>query len=213
MIMQKEREEIIEYCKKLIASGLTTGTGGNISIYNDELKLMAISPSGLDYFKTEPEDIVVMDLDAKIIDGKRKPSSEYEMHRIFYQERPGINSVVHAHSKYSAILACLNWPIEPTHYLIGFAGPNVRCTKYASFGTRKLAETALEGMKDRFGVLLGNHGLLTCGPNIGYAFDVAEETEFCAEVYYKAKVVGNPVILDEAEMVNILEKFKSYGQK
>jgi len=213
MIMQKEREEIVKYCQKLITCGLTTGTGGNISMYNDELKLMAISPSGLDYFETKPEDIVVMDLDAKIVDGKRKPSSEYEMHRIFYQERPGINAVVHAHSKYSAILACLNWPIEPTHYLIGFAGPNVRCTKYTSFGTRELAETALEGMKDRYGVLLGNHGLLTCGHDIGYAFDVAEETEFCAEVYYKAKVVGNPVILDDKEMVNILEKFKSYGQK
>lgn len=213
MIMKKEREQVVEYCKKLITSNLTTGTGGNISVFNKELGLMAISPSGLDYFKTEPEDVVIMDLQGKIVDGKRKPSSEYEMHKIFYEKRPGIQAVVHAHSKYSAVLACLNWGIEATHYLIGFAGKDVRCTAYRSFGTRELAEAALEGMEDRYGVLLGNHGLLTCGPDINYAFSAAEETEFCAEVYYKAKLAGEPVILSNEEMDNILEKFKSYGQK
>ncbi len=175
--------------------------------------LQAISPSGIDYFKTNPEDVVVMNLEGEIVDGTRKPSSEYEMHRIFYQKRPGIKAVVHTHSKYSAILACLNWGIEPTHYLIGFAGKNVRCTEYKSFGTRELAEVALKGMEDRFGVLLANHGLLTCGPNISYAFSTAEETEFCAEIYYKSKLAGNPVILDDVEMDNILVKFKDYGQK
>ncbi|NDL67677.1 L-fuculose-phosphate aldolase [Anaerotalea alkaliphila] len=213
MIMQKEREEIVRYCQKLITTGLTTGTGGNISIYNEELKLMAISPSGLDYFETTPEDIVVMDLEGKVVDGKRKPSSEYEMHKIFYEKRPGVNAVVHTHSKYSAILACLRWGIEPTHYLIGFAGPNVRCAEYQTFGTTALAEAALEGMRDRYGVLLANHGLLTCGPDIRYAFDTAEETEFCAEIYYKAKLAGNPVVLEDDEMQIVLEKFKSYGQK
>ena len=68
-------------------------------------------------------------------------------------------------------------------------------------------------MRDRYAVLLGNHGLLTGGKDIAYAFKVAEEVEFCAEVYYKTKAVGNPVILSEKDMEIALEKFKSYGHK
>ncbi|WP_196600316.1 L-fuculose-phosphate aldolase [Pectinatus frisingensis] len=213
MIMQDEREKIVEYCQKLITNGLTKGTGGNISIYNQKEKLMAISPSGIDYFKTKPEDVVVLDLDGKIVDGNRKPSSEIDMHRIFYVKRPGINSVVHAHSIYSSVLACLNWSIEPIHYLIGYSGKNVRCTKYCTFGTAELAYSAYEGMKDRNAVILGNHGLLAVGTDIAKAFDTLEEIEFCAEIYYKAKIAGKPVVLSDGDMDIVLDKFKSYGQK
>ena len=213
MLLEKERELVVAYGKKLVETGLTTGTGGNISVFNEEKKLMAISPSGLDYFQTKPEDIVILDLDGNKIDGDRKPSSEYDMHRVLYQHRPEVRAVVHTHSKYCAILACLHWNIEPVHYLIGFAGKNVRCTEYVPFGTPELAEIALAGMKDRNAVLLGNHGLLCAGPDINYAFDTAEETEFCAEIYYKTKLAGTPVILSDEQMDVVLEKFKTYGQK
>ena len=82
MLMQEERELIVEYGKKLSASGLCPGTSGNISIYNAEKNLMAISPSGMDYLLTQPEDIVITDLEANIVDGSRKPSSEWALHTI-----------------------------------------------------------------------------------------------------------------------------------
>ncbi len=211
MLMEQERTEIVEYLKMLITHGLTKGTGGNISVYSPELKLMAISPSGMDYFKLMPEDIVIMDPEGNVVDGKRKPSSEYEMHGIFYRERTDILSVVHAHSPYASILACLNWRIEPCSYLIGSAGRNVRCTKYETFGTEELAQSALEGMKDRYAVLLGNHGLLAGGLDLPTAFDTAEEIEFCAEIYYKCKAVGEPVLLNKEQMDVIIEKFAAYG--
>jgi L-fuculose-phosphate aldolase len=144
MIMEKEREIVVAYGKKLIETGLSVGTFGNLSVYNPELNLMAISPSGMDYFETEPQDVVVLTPDGELIDGKRKPSSEYDMHRIFYQKRPGIRAVVHAHSKFATTLACLNWSIEPLHYLVGYAGKDVPCSKYVQFGTYALAESALE---------------------------------------------------------------------
>lgn len=211
MLMEQERTEIVEHLKMLITHGLTKGTGGNVSVYNPELKFMAISPSGMDYFKLTAEDIVVMDLEGNIVDGKRKPSSEYEMHSIFYRERKDILSVVHAHSPYASVLACLNWDIEPCSYLIGSAGRNVRCTKYETFGTEELAQSALEGMKDRYAVLLGNHGLLAGGVDLPAAFDTAEEIEFCAEIYYKCKTVGEPVLLSKEQMDVIIEKFENYG--
>ncbi len=86
MLLQEERELVVEYGKKLLESGLTTGTGGNLSVFNRELGLVAISPSGLDYRLSTPEDIVVIDLDGNIKDSVRKPSSEYGFHNILYKE-------------------------------------------------------------------------------------------------------------------------------
>ena len=122
MLLEKERKKIVKYGKKLIESGLTKGTGGNISIYNEEENLMAISPSGIDYFETEPEDVTVLDLDGNIVDGDRKPSSEYPMHKIFYEKRDDIKAVVHAHSMYSTTISTLRWDIPALSYLVPFGG-------------------------------------------------------------------------------------------
>lgn len=213
MLMEKERALVVAYGKKLVETGLTTGTGGNLSVVSEDRNYMAISPSGLDYFQTQVEDVVILDLNGNQVEGERKPSSEYDMHRILYLNRRDVGAVVHTHSKYCAVLACLHWNIEPVHYLIGFAGKNVRCTPYETFGTPELAEVALQGIKDRHAVLLGNHGLLCAGPDLNYAFDTAEETEFCAEIYYKTKLAGKPEILSGWQMDVVLEKFQTYGQK
>ena len=163
MILREEREQVVEYCRMLTTHRLTKGTGGNISACNREKGLMAISPSGMDYFKTEPEDVVVLDLEGRVVEGRRIPSSEADMHRLLYIDRSDVNAVVHTHSTYATTLACMRWNLPAVHYLVGFAGLDVRCTPYATFGTPELARLAREGMKGRFAVLLGNHGLLAAG--------------------------------------------------
>ncbi len=212
MLMENERKQIVEYGKKLITSGLTKGTGGNLSIYNRKENLMAISPSGIDYFETNPEDVVIMDLDGKVVDGNRKPSSEYSMHSIFYKNREDIDAVVHTHSVFSTVLATLRTGLPASSYLVAFSGLDVRCAEYASFGTVELAENAYKAMEDRYAVFLANHGLLTGAQDLANAFNKAEEIEHCAEVYYRAKSIGTPVILDEEEMYRMIEKFNTYGQ-
>ncbi|MGG1664062.1 L-fuculose-phosphate aldolase [Brevibacillus sp. NRS-1366] len=212
MLLKKERELIVAYGQKLIKHGLTTGTGGNLSVFSREQRLMAITPSGMDYFEIEPEDVVILDLEDNIVDGNKVPSSEYQMHKIFYKNRTDINAVVHTHSKFSTTIASLNWSIPAVHYLVAFAGKDVRCAKYATYGTSELAENAFVAMEDRNAVLLANHGLLTGADTLPRAFDIAEEIEFCAEIYYRTKCIGEPVILPEAEMDLMAEKFKTYGQ-
>lgn len=212
MILLKERQEVVEYGKKLIESKLTKGTGGNLSIYNRKEGLMAISPSGIDYFEIKPEDVVVLDLDGNIADGDKKPSSELDMHRIFYRNREDIDAIIHTHTIFATTLSCLNISLPPVHYLVAFAGLNVRCAKYATFGTEELAKNALEAMEDRYAVLLANHGLLAGAKDLANAFNITEEIEYCAELYYRAKSIGEPVILPEEEMKLMLEKFKTYGQ-
>ncbi len=196
MILQEEREKIVEYGKKL----------------NREKELMCISPSGIDYFKITPEDVVVLDLDGNKVDGTKEPSSEFEMHRIFYANRDDINAMIHTHTMYSTTIACLNWSLPPVHYMLALAGKDVRCAQYATYGTQELADNAFEGMRDRNAVLLANHGLLVGAKDIANAFNTTEEVEYCAELYYRAKSIGEPVIIPEKEMDIMMEKFKTYGQ-
>ncbi len=213
MKLKYEREQVVHFSRELVNKNLTTGTGGNISIFDKRSGLFALTPSGMDYFVMTDSDVVVLDLEGNIVDGDKKPSVELDLHSIFYNNRDDINAVVHAHSVFSTTLATLRMGIPACHYLIGFCGRDVRCTEYVDFGTPALAEVALEGMKDRNGVLLGNHGLLTGGADINYAFSAAEELEFVSQVYYRARCIGEPHILSEKDMDAALEKFKTYGQK
>lgn len=212
VLMQEEREQIVEYGKKLVTSNLTKGTGGNLSIFNREKSLMCISPSGIDYFEIKPEDVVVLDLNGNKVDGNKEPSSEYDMHRIFYANREDIDAIIHTHTMYATTLACLHWSLPPVHYMIALAGLDVRCAEYATYGTKELAKNAFEAMKDRYAVLLANHGLLAGAKDIANAFNITEEIEYCAELYYRTKAIGEPVILPKEEMVLMIERFKTYGQ-
>lgn len=212
MLLEQERTDVVEFCNKMINSGLTKGTGGNISIFHPEKKLVAISPSGIEYDKMQPSDVTVVDLEGNIVEGAKKPSSEIAMHLIFYNRREDIQAVVHTHSTFAKTISSLRIDLPAVSYLVAHAGINVRCAEYASFGTDELAENAFKAMKDRKAVLLANHGLLSGAMDIKNAFNIAEEIEFCSEVYYRSKTIGDPVILDDDEMNNMLEKFKSYGQ-
>lgn len=213
MLMQEERELVVEYGKKMSADRLSTGTSGNISIYNAEKGLMAISPSGIDYFKTLPEDVVITDLDAKIVDGARKPSSEWALHTLFYKNKPDARSVVHTHSMYCTTFAVLGQPVRAVHYVIGDANTaTVPCAPYYPFGTIELAEAAVKTAGDSNAVLLGNHGLVVCGKDIAGAYGLAKNMEYIAELQYRAMCIGKPNILSDEAMADVMERFKSYGQ-
>lgn len=213
MKLEKERIEIVKYGRRLVDSKLTKGTGGNLSVFNRAEQLMAISPSGIDYYETQPEDVVVLNLAGEIIEGDKKPSSEVDLHRIFYQGRDDLDAIIHTHTVYATTLSCLRWELPAVHYLIAVAGKNVRCADYATFGTQELAENAFKAMKDRRAVLLANHGLVAGAETLEKAFSITEEIEYVAELYYRTKGMGEPVILDDEEMAHMAKKFKSYGQK
>lgn len=212
MLLEKARNEIVKYGQKLVEHDLTKGTGGNLSIYDGIQELMALTPSGIPYFDLKPADIVIMNLAGEVIEGEKKPSSEEAMHRFIYKERDDIKAIVHAHSTYTTSLSLLRKTLPAAHYMIALAGNNVRCAEYATYGTEELANNAVQAMEGRNAVLLANHGLLAGADDLPNAFNTAEEIEFVAEVYWRAKAIGEPVILPEAEMNLMAEKFKSYGQ-
>jgi L-fuculose-phosphate aldolase len=213
MLMAADRESIVHHGRKMVQVGLTSGTGGNISVIDRAAGHIAISPSGLDYFETEAEDIVVTDLDGTVVEGKRKPSSELQFHRAVYRARPDAVAVVHTHSVYATTVACLGEELPAVHYMIGYSGDKVPLAPYSTFGTDALATAVEEGIRDYNALLLANHGVIAMGNNLPTAFAAAEAVEFVARIWLQARSVGTPVILSQAEMAVVVDKFASYGQK
>ncbi|MGX9522654.1 class II aldolase/adducin family protein [Vibrio mediterranei] len=153
-----------------------------------------------------------MDMQGNRVDSDRKPSSEWGMHRIFYDRREDIDAVVHTHSTYCTAIATLRQSLPASNYLVAFSGKDVRCAEYQTFGTEKLAESAFEAMRDRRAVLLANHGLLTGAGTLSAAFNIAEQIEHCAKIHCISSSFGDPLILSDEEMNLMKEKFKTYGQ-
>lgn len=212
MQMKEIREEIVRFGHKLMSEGLTKGTGGNISYYERESGLIAITPTGYTFEQMKPEDIVLIDIDGNVVEGDLKPTSEVSMHLGVLRARDDINSVMHAHTTYATALACMREDLPATSYMIAVAGPNVRCAEYATFGTPELAANAVKAMEDRYAVLLANHGVLTGSSTVASAFNILEEVEYCARLYLIARSAGTPVILDDAEMELMKGRFQTYGQ-
>lgn len=213
MLLPDQRRQIVEYGKKMIRSGLTTGSGGNLSIFCRDNNLVAIGPSGIDYADVTSEDVVVVDLSGTVVQGRWNPSSELSFHLALYDARPDISAVVHTHSVYATTMACLHWEIPAVHYLVAFSGKKVPLSDYATFGSSELAANVVRGIADHNAVLLANHGLVAVGSDIRNAFNVAEEIELVARIYYQTKSVGEPVLVDDKEMETVIKKFTTYGQQ
>ena len=214
LLLQNEREQVVEYCLKMSDKRLSTGTSGNISIRNPENNLIALSPSGMDYYTMKPEDVVILNPDGSILDGIRKPSSEWRLHTDFYRAKPDMFAIVHTHSIFCTVMACLGMPLKAVHYAICDSGVcEIPVAPYRTFGTQELSDIAVKSSGSSRGVLLQNHGMVACGINIMKAFSLAENMEFCAELQWRCMAVGQPNILNQEQMSEAFEQFKTYGQK
>lgn len=208
------REEIVRTCRLMRASGLVAGTEGNVSARTPEGDVL-VTPSGLDYAVMEPEDVVLVSLDGKTLGGAFEPSVETPMHTGIYRSRPETHGIVHTHARYSTTLACLNWEIPPVHYMLAILSDEGRVpvARYATYGTGDLAENAARALGDAHGVcLLRNHGMIAVGSTIAEAFSRTELLEQMAELYYRARTAGEPVILSPEQMAEVAAKIHDYGQ-
>ena len=217
--MAELRRELIATAQRMTAAGLNRGTAGNLSVRATEngASGFLITPTGMAYDTLAPEDIVFMRLDDREGTqprGRRLPSSEWRFHRDVYAGRPEAGAVLHAHSPFATSLACLRRDIPPFHYMIArFGGDSVRCASYATFGTQALSDHALAALAGRSACLLANHGMLVFGRDLGRALGLGIELETLCEQYWRACQLGQPVLLEAAEMATVLEKFSRYGQQ
>ena len=204
-----DRQAIIDASLDMERLGLTRGSSGNVSLRTG--KGFVVTPSGMPARTLTPDDIVDMGMDGTPA-GNRKPSSEWRFHRDIYAARPEIAAIVHNHPPFGIALASHGRAIPAFHYMVAMAGGiDIRCAPYATYGTQELSDHAVAALDGRFACLLANHGMIACGRTLERALALAVEVESLAEGYWRALQIGEPVILSDAEMAVVIEKFKSYG--
>jgi L-fuculose-phosphate aldolase len=138
------------------------------------------------------------------------------MHRDVYAARAEVAAVVHSHASFASTLACTGRVqregIPAFHYMIAvFGGADLRCARYATFGTQALSDNALQALQGRLGCLLANHGLLALGDSLERALGLAVELETLSRMYWQALQLGEPVVLDASEMRRVIARFAGYG--
>lgn len=203
--------KVIESCLAMNAQGINQGSAGNISVRFENGFL--ITPSAIPYEQLQPENIVFVDMDGHSGD-RLAPSSEWRMHRDIFVARPQAGAVLHAHSIFATALSCLRLDIPAFHYMVAVAGgSDIRCADYALFGTQALSDNMLSALDGRRACLLGTHGMICYHDNLGKALALGIEIETLAKQYWYARQAGDPVILDQAQMTEVLERFEEYGKQ
>jgi L-fuculose-phosphate aldolase len=203
------REQLLTVSRRLSELGLNRGTSGNASVRDGDGFL--VTPSGMTVEEMTPRDMVWMSFDGKA-QGGRQPSSEWRFHRDILQARPEVGAVIHTHATFATTLACLHREIPPFHYMIAVAGGDtIRCAPYALFGSQALSDAALSALQDRKACLLANHGMIAVGRDLDQALSVAVEVETLCEQYWRALQAGEPQLLSDAQMAEVMEQFKGYG--
>jgi L-fuculose-phosphate aldolase len=208
------RRAVVATALAMNARGINRGKSGNVSarLRTADFDGFLVTPTGLAYEDTGPDDIVPMTLDGQS-SGERLPSSEWRFHRDVYRARGEVNAVVHTHAPFATTLACHARGIPAFHYMVAAAGGrDIRCAPYATFGTQALSDHVLAALDGRKACLLAHHGMITVGPSLQTALALAVEVETLAEIYWRALSIGEPEVLTDAEMDVVLDKFKTYGQ-
>ena len=211
--MSKLKTDVIRYSKKLNITNLSALRSGNISIRAKEkgVEGFYITPSGMKYSSLKIKDIVFVSLKGAFDKKKNKPSSEWRFHQDIYVNKKEAKAIVHAHSTCATAVSSHQKNIPAFHYMVAVAGgEDLKCTKYATFGTKQLSINIIKGLKNRSACLIANHGQVAFGSSLGKAFELAQEIENICHQYINALRIGIPKILSKKEMNVVLGKFKNY---
>ena len=211
--MSKLKLKVIKYSKKLNITNLSALRSGNISVRAREkgVEGFYITPSGMKYSSLKIKDIVFVSLKGIFDKKKNKPSSEWRFHQDIYLSKIDAKAIVHAHSTCATAVSSHQKNIPAFHYMIGVAGgEDLKCSKYATFGTKQLSKNIIKALKNRSACLIANHGQVAFSSNLEKAFELAQEVENICHQYINALRIGIPKILSKKEMKIVLGKFKNY---
>ena len=203
MNFTKERKIVAEYMQRLYKKGLTTCSGGNVSM-RDNLGNIFITASQSDKSETGIENVAISDSKGKILTPGIKPSMEFDMHFEIYNTRPDIFAVIHAHPVYTSIFAVSDKTIDSVitgeaRYILG----NIENIDYELMGTKKLAKLCSDALKSSNVAIMKNHGAICLGANLFEAYDRMEVLEFSAKIYYKTLLIGNCYSLNPNQIKEI----------
>jgi L-fuculose-phosphate aldolase len=205
----KEKQELLDTTLKMLENDLVIGSSGNASLRVGNHVL--ITPSSVHYDSMCVDDIVVVDLDERVIEGHRTPSIESPTHLSIYKNRQDAKAVVHSHSVYATAFALLDRSLPSIiDEVVPKFGGDVRLAKYGMPGTDDLAVNVVEALEDRSAVFMKNHGALCIGKDLDEALHFAILLERTCRTYLVALQADQPTILPEeaVEVGRSLWEFK-----
>ena len=211
--MNKLKSQIINYSKKLNSTNLSALRSGNISarVKKNGIEGFYITPSGMKYSSLKVKDIVFVSLEGIFDKKKNKPSSEWRFHQDIYVNKKEAKAIVHAHSTCATAVSSHQKNVPAFHYMVAVAGgEDLKCARYATFGTKQLSRNIITALKNRSACLISNHGQVAFGNDIGKTFELAQEIENICHQYINALRIGIPKILSNKEMKIVLGKMKNY---
>ncbi len=213
-MLESLREEVCRANLELPRNNLVVWTGGNISGRDPRTGYVVIKPSGVPYAELAPENMVVVDLEGKTVEGTLKPSSDTFAHAYIYRHRSDVNGIAHTHSTFATAFAALGRPIPASLTAIcdEFGGP-IPCGGYARIGTDEIGREVVKSIGKSPAVLLKNHGVFTIGPTPEAAVKAAVMVEDVARTMYFALLLGEPAEIPSEEIERAHRRYlDEYGQ-
>ena len=211
-MFEATKKEIIKAGMNLDRYGLIALSGGNVSVRMESGEIL-VTPSGMIYEDLTEDDILVMDLQGKIIEGTRKPSSDTEAILYIFQNRPDVNAVSHTHQPYATAVGLVQdeFEVNLTTLANATAGP-VPVTPYSSAGSIDMGIDTVKYIGDGLAVILAHHGVMTIGKNLKQSLYAAVYLEEAAKCYLAARACGETKKMTPEQIAQSIEVFKYYGQ-
>jgi len=189
------REDVLDAAKGMLRLGLVSGTAGNVSGRLDEERI-CLTPSSVPYETMTLDDLVVTDLDGKVLEGTNGPTSEKALHLACFRRYPEIGGVIHCHAAYATMFGLVHEPIPAIiEEVVVYLGGDVPICDYRPTGSDELGEEVAERLGDRSAAIVANHGIVTMGDTPDKALHNAELTERTAMIVWGARALGTPVPL------------------
>jgi len=214
MKLEALRIEVCRLNQELPRQGLVVWTQGNLSGRDPETGWVVIKPSGVMYDDLTPENMVVLDLDGRVVEGTLRPSSDAVSHLYIYRHRPDVGGVVHTHSTFATAFAAVGRPILPrlTAICDEFGGP-IPCGGYAKIGGLEIGQEVVRSIGSSKAILLKNHGVFTIGKRPVDALKSAVMVEDAARTMFYATMLGEPEEIPPEEVARAHRRYvEEYGQ-
>jgi L-ribulose-5-phosphate 4-epimerase len=218
-MLEELREQLRLTALEMMKSGLVHGTDGNVSARDWDTGYIVVTPSGMPYEQIRTQDIVIVDVDGKVVWGQKKPSWETPMHTYVFKHNPQVGAVMHTHSYYAMLMSIAGLDLPPTTMNIAATfGGTVPCCPYVRTGSADVGRVALETMGETGkAVLLGNHGTLAIADDLATVLQISKTLEEGAKLHYQAACMGvppRPLPPDEVKwLYDLVQSFKQQEKK
>jgi len=213
-MLENLKKEVYKAHMNLWENRLVMWTSGNVSARDPKTNLVVIKPSGVPYSELSPDNLVVVDLNGKIVEGNLTPSVDMATHLYIYRHMPEVRSVIHTHSTYASAFAAIGEPIPVClTALADFFGCNIPIGELVLIGGEEIGKEIVSKIGDSKAIIMKNHGPFTIGKSVDEALKAAIFLEEAAKVLIMSKILGVPQCIPES-IVNILHKnyTEKYGQ-